>query len=399
MSIFNFFKRDTPSAAEAQKATVAYWLSDPNVTKILCPPGYTRLDRCPEVVAACRRFAELMGSMTIYLMANTDRGDIRIVNELSRAIDINPMPSMTRSTWMQSIIMTLLLYGRGNAVVVPHTYKGILQSLEPIAASRVSFLPDGWRDYRVQIDGAARKSSELLHFVYNPDSVYLWKGCGVNVSLRELVGNLAQAQATKKAFLSSEWKPSIIVKVDALTDEFSSPEGRQKLLDSYVKSGQRGEPWMIPADQFDVQEVRPLTLADLAISDTVQLDKRTVAAVLGLPPFLLGVGEYSKDAWNSFVQNTVRPLAISIQQEMTKKLIISPKWYLRFNVRSLLDWDLKTVYDVFGGLSDKGIVTGNEVRDIVGMAPKDGLDELRILENYIPADRIGDQAKLTGGNE
>ena len=28
------------------------------------------------------------------------------------------------------------------------------------------------------------------------------------------------------------------------------------------------------------------------------------------------------------------------------------------------------------------------------MSPLDGLDELRILENYIPADMIGQQSKL-----
>ena len=84
---------------------------------------------------------------------------------------------------------------------------------------------------------------------------------------------------------------------------------------------------------------------------------------------------------------------------MTKKLIISEKMYLKFNVLSLLDWDLDTIYRVFGGLSDKGIVTANEVRDRIGMNHLDGLDELRILENYIPADRIGDQGKLNGGNK
>ena len=43
---------------------------------------------------------------------------------------------------------------------------------------------------------------------------------------------------------------------------------------------------------------------------------------------------------------------------------------------------------------DRGVATGNEWRDRVGMQPLDGLDELRILENYIPADMIGNQAKL-----
>ena len=386
--IFPWKKRET-----APSGKVAFLISD-EAHEILCVPGYTSLDRCPEVVTACRRIAELVGSMTIHLMANTERGDIRITNELSRVIDIDPMPNMTRSGWMQAIVMNLLLYGKGNSIVIPHTYKGLLKSLEPISAERVSFVPEGYRDYKVQIDGVTRDPQDLLHFTYNPDKLYLWKGTGINISLRDITKNLAQAQATQNAFMSSKWKPSIIVKVDGLTDEFASPEGRQKLLDSYVKPAKDGDPWLIPADQFQVEQVRPLTLADLAINDTVELDKRTVAAVLGVPPFLLGVGEYNRQAWNSFVQNTVRPIAIAIQQEMTKKLILSPKWYLKFNVRSLLDWDLQTVYTVFGGLSDKGIVTGNEVRDIIGMSPMDGLDELRILENYIPSDMIGQQKKL-----
>lgn len=371
---------------------VAFVVSDGDI----CVPGYTSLDRNPEILTACRRIAELIGSMTIHLMANTERGDVRVVNELSRVIDIDPMPTMTRSMWMQSIVMTMLLYGRGNAVVVPHTHLGYLQSLEPIAASRVQLLPVGgsYRDYQVWIDGVAKKPGNLLHFVYNPDKYYLWKGAGVTVSLMDVANNLKQAAATKKAFMGSEYKPSIIVKVDALTEEFSSPAGRQKLIDSYIKPQTPGQPWIIPAEQFSVEQVKPLTLADLAISDSVEIDKRTVAAVLGVPAFLLGVGGYDRAAWNSFVQNTIRPMAVSIAQEMTKKLILSPKMYLRFNVRSLMDYDLNSLYAVYGGLSDKGIVTGNEVRDIMGMAPREGLDDLRILENYIPADMIGQQSKL-----
>ena len=365
----------------------------------LCVEGYTTLDRNPEVQTACRRIAEMIGSLTIYLMANTERGDVRIVNELSRAIDIDPMPTMTRSAWMQAIVMNMLLYGEGNAIVLPHTWNGMLRSLEPISACRVNFLPaPNYRDYKVVIDGKAHDPQNLLHFVYNPDEIYLWKGKGIRVSLIDIVKNLKQAQKTENAFMASEWKPSIIVKVDSLTDEFASPEGRQKLLDSYVKPSENGEPWLIPAEQFSVEQVRPLSLADLAINDTVELDKRTVAAVLGVPAFLLGVGEYNKDAWNSFIQNTIGPLAIQIQQELTKKLILSPKWYIKFNILSLMDWDIEAIYRVWGGLADRGIVTGNEARDRLGMSPLEGLDELKVLENYIPVDRIGDQSKLTGGN-
>lgn len=394
----NHNNNNIPQKRDNTTNPIAVWLSDGE--SIACS-GYTNLADNPEIMTACHKIAELIASLTIHLMSNTERGDQRIINELSRKIDIEPEMHMTRSTWMHGIVMNLLLYGKGNSIVVPHTYGGILQNLEPIGADRISFEPIGYRDYKVLIDGKAKSPDSLLHFVFNTDKHYMWKGKGLTVCLKDLADNLKQASKTEKAFMESKWKPSVIVKVDALTEEFSNPSGRQKLLDSYVKSANVGEPWLIPAQQFDVEQVKPLSLADLAISDNVEIDKRTVAALLGVPPFLLGVGDYNKDAWNNFILNTIKPICISIQQELTKKLIVSERWYLKFNVLSLLDWDIKSIYDVFGGLADKGIVTPNEVRDRVGMNQLEGLDTLRILENYIPVDDIGNQKKLTsaGGAE
>ena len=384
-------KRNRQIREQARTSPVALWLKDEDI----CCSGYTRLSDNPEIQTGCMRIAELIGSMTIKLMSNTEDGDIRIQNELSRKIDINPNGNMTRIQWMTAIVMNLLLYGEGNSIVVPHTYGGILQSLEPISASRVTFMPVGnsYRDYKVLIDGVARNPNDLLHFAYNPDPYYLWKGRGITFSLKDIAKNLKQAQKTENAFMSSKWKPSIIVKVDALTDEFSSPEGRQKLLDSYVKPAQDGEPWLIPAEQFQVEQVRPLTLSDLAIKDTVELDKRTVASVLGVPPFLLGIGDFKRDEWNNFIQGRLRPIVLTIQQEMTRGLILSPKWYLDFNVWSLMDYDMKSMSDILLSGSDRGFVNGDEWRNRMHLAPA-GLKEYKILENYLPYDMSGKQKKL-----
>ena len=393
------YKRDSFSDVPVEAPKVAYVLGSD--FENLCAGEYTSLDKCPDIMTACRTYAELIGSMTIYLMENTKKGDVRITNALSRQIDITPEINMNRSQWMEAIVMTLLLYGKGNAVVVPHTWDGLLRSLEPISADRVSFLPDGnsRREYKILIDGKPRDPESVLHFAFNPDKYYLWKGRGLDISLKDLANNLKQASATEKGFMESKWKPSIIVKVDAMIDEFSSPEGRRKILDDYVRSSTVGEPWLIPGEQFQVEQVRPLSLADLAIKDTVELDKRTVAAIFGMPPFLLGIGEYNQKAWNSFIQNKVRPLCVKLAQELTRKLIVNPNWYLKFNTMNLLDWDVVTISQVFGTLYDRGVVTGNEIRDRLGLDPMDDLDKLIVLENYIPQDKVADQKKLLQGGE
>ena len=360
---------------------------------ILCGDGYTSLDQNPEIVAACRKIAEVVGAMTIHVMENTERGDERVINELSRKIDINPCSTMTRQTFIEAIVMNLLLYGKGNSVVKVYTEDGYLSEMEPVAANRVSYQGDYTR-YHVMIDGIPYAPDEVMHFVYNPDKVYLYKGQGVTAQLKDVADNLRQAQATKNAFMKSKYKPSLIVKVDGMTEEFSSPKGRQKLINEYMNSGEAGAPWLIPAEQFEIEQIKPLSLSDLAISDNVKLDKQSVAAILGVPAFVLGVGEYKQDEWNYFVKTKIKTIVTGLQQEMTRKLIYSPNMYIKFNVLSVMDWDLTTIASVFGSLSDRGFVTGNEVRDKIGMSPKEGLDELRVLENYIPWDMAAAQKKL-----
>lgn len=389
--------RPSPRAEPAQKRSVAFMTSDGWET-LECR-GYTSLSHNPEICTAVDTIARLIASMTIHLMENTGDGDIRIKNELSRKVDIEPNSNMTRAAFVHWIVKTLMLEGDGNAVVWPETKRGILRDLKPVPPAFISFVPEGVWNYRVILAGQEYDPEDVLHFVLNPGSYYPWKGEGYRVALADVANNLKQAAATEKGFMSSKWKPSIIVKVDALTEEFSSPEGRRRLLSEYIDTAQAGEPWLIPAEQFSVEQVRPLSLSDLALADFVQLDKRTVAAILGVPPFVLGIGDFQRDAWNNFINSTIMPVARIIEQEMTKKLLYSPNWFFRFNARSLYNYDLKDMAAVADDQFVRGIMTGNEVRDWIGLSPLQGLNELVILENYIPRGMIGDQNKLNGGEQ
>lgn len=378
-------------AEPAQKRSVAFVM--PGDWDTLECMGYTSLAHNPEIVAAVDTIARLIGSMTIHLMENTEDGDVRIRDELSRKVDINPNSNMTRSNFIHWIVKSLFLDGNGNVIVWPDTRRGILRDLNPVPPSMVSFLPDGW-GYKALLNGKEYSPDKLLHFVMNPSSNYPWKGEGYRVVLADVANNLKQAARTEKGFMESKWKPSIIVKVDALVEEFSSPEGRKKLLDSYASSAEVGEPWLIPAEQFSVEQVKPLTLSDLALSDMVTLDKKTVASIIGVPSFVLGVDTFNRDEWNNFINSKIMPIARMIEQELTKKLLYSPNRFFRFNSWSLFSYSITELVSAGAEMVDRMALRRNEWRSWVNMPPDPEMNELLALENYVPAEKLGDQKKL-----
>lgn len=363
--------------------------------------GYHSLDQDPTIATACKRFASLVGMISWHLMMNQETGgDVRIKNELSRKIDINPNKYMTRQAFYSAIAMNLLLYGDGNAVVRPHTQNGYLTDLEIIPMDRVTFMPDpvapNYR-YSILIDGVPYDPDELIHFAINPDKRQPWRGRSFRVAISDVAENLHQAAKTEKAFNSTKWKPPMIIKVDGISSEFQTPDGRQKLVEDYIETQDDGAPWVIPAAQMEVQSVKPLTLQDLALKDTVTINKQAAAAIVGVPAFMVGVGTFNMEEFNNFVMTDLRTIVECIQQTLTKSLILSESWYIKGNIWQLREWDLSTITNVFTAFGDRGWVTGNEARDRINLPPRDGLDELLVLENYIPAEKAGDQKKLENG--
>lgn len=386
------FERLKKIITRNKSSNVLFMFSDNDDISI---PGYIPLSKNAEVQTAVNYIADLVSSMTVYLMENSENGDKRVKDHLALKLDVAPNNMMTRKTFIYTIVKQMLL--NGNAIVYPqYSRESLLENLE--------FLPDATIEsdkysYTVRNGQITYQPNEILNFICNPSLKNKGKGCGYTVELREIVQNLAQAQKTKKEFMSSKYRPSLVVKVDGNAEEMASPEGRDALAKKYLSVSSAGQPWIIPADFMDVKEIKPLSLKDIAINESVEIDKKTVARIIGVPNYVVGVGDFNKEEHRHFISTKIKSIAEIISQEMTSKLILSDKRYVMFSPKSLYGYDLKEISEVSTNLYVRGLMMGNEVRDWHNLSPLDGLDKLVILENYIPADMIGNQKKLKGDDE
>ena len=362
----------------------------------LCSSDYTSLSDSPEVQTAIKSISKLVSSMTIQLMQNTEKGDKRIKNNLSYKVDIKPSSIANRKTFIEYIVTQMIL--EGNGLVVPK-YKGmsadgnpLLDELVPLNASEYIF-NETKRGYLIKGNKGEYSHDGVLNFVLNPKKEAIYEGLGYRVALKELVKNVKQARDTTNSFMTSNFMPSVIVRVDATNEDLLSAEGRKTLKERLLPS-QKGEPAIIPSDIVDIEVIKPLSLQDIAIHETVKLDKQSIANLLGVPSFLLGVGEFNKEEFNNFISTTIREFAQIIEQELTSKLLISESMYFRMSIRSLYAYSLTELIQAGAIMVQNASMYRNEWRDWAGLEYKEEMEELILLENYIPADRLGDQAKL-----
>lgn len=395
------FKRDTAKPATAQRAaspsTFALWVSSDGTL----PLGYHRLIDSPEVAACINRICSIISSTTIYLMEATKAGAKRQRNALSRRVDIDPWPNIaTRQMWMSWIVSQLVGEGDGNAFILPKPDPldpSRLGPLVPMPGASMLADPQG-SGYTVQWRGRTYYPDEVLHFRLFPDDTEPWRGRGFKTAAANVAKALKTTDALKTSLSSPDYRPPIIISVDSDAD-LSTQEKRDAFLEAYITDPEKkGVPWVLPEGLVKVDTVRPLSLTDLAIKDTVELDKKTVAAIFGVPAFLLGVGQYSSAEFNSFIKTVVEPICVGIEQELTLKLLVSENWYFQFNRRRLYAYSMADLVNMDLSAADRGYINGDEVREDMFRDPA-GLTEFKVLENYIPYDQSGNQSKLKDPGE
>jgi len=373
------------------------WLSKDEFAD-MCKTGYIPLSDHPDVKVCVKNIADLISSMTIMLMENKELGNVRVKNELSRKVDIDPNPYITRKTLYQKTVEELLF--TGNSFLLPRYSDGLLRSLEPVYATDVTLSAKEDFGYKVKINNVPFSHEEVIHFVNNPKLSKPWEGQSYKVYLKDVMRNLRQSQDIKSDYYTNNYKPNLVFSFNADSGSFDGEEEREKLHDKWIKT-KAGEPYILPAALIDFKSFSPMSLSDIAINESVEIDKRFIASLFGVPPFMLGIGKYNKDEYNNFVNTTIYPICVGMAQELTRKLILSPSWFLKFNLESIKAFDLEARLKIMYEGRKIAIYNANECRIAAGDEPVDlpEMNEYVMLENYIRAEDTANQKKLLQGGD
>ncbi|MBS4750329.1 phage portal protein [Carnobacteriaceae bacterium zg-ZUI78] len=390
MGVFNLFKRN-------KKTQVGIIDNKEQFDELLADHTYIPLNKNPDILIAVDKIADVVSNMTIQLLENTENGDKRVYNALSRKIDIEPCQHMTRKMWIYKIVKDLLLDGDGNSIVHIEydPQKDLIANLTPMPTKNVSFeiTEDS---YKIHVSDTVYNPDEVIHFVLNPKPEVPFVGTSYRLAIQDIVKNLNQATLTKRGFLHQNM-PSLIIKVDAHNAELASEEGRLRIYNKYVKTSATGQPWIIPAEMLEINQIKPLTLKDIAINESVEIDKKTVAGLIGVPAFFLGVGSFNKEEYNNWISTKVMSIALIISQTLTRDLLLKDEWYFKLNPRSLYSYSITELVSAGSQMVHLAAMRRNELRDWVGMTPDPDMNEIIVLENYLNQDDLGKQKKLKGG--
>lgn len=332
--------------------------------------------RLTAVYACVRLIAETIAAMPLktYTGDGPDRREARLPAE--RVIWDRPNPEQTRQTFWSQVLVSLLL--DGNAFVnTARDGLGRVAELWVLDPTLVSIgrTEAGERVYEVSGSGTLTPR-EIVHIpgILLPGAV---RGLSPIGQARQALGIAIAAEKLGARLFGSGTLLGGILEVDAdlsgkehvvqaLQERFASMNAG--LANSHrvavIDNGAKFRPLGLPPEDAQFLESRRFQVAE-------------IARLYGVPPHMIGDVERST-SWGTgieqqnigFVQYTLQPWIIRIEQAITAYLLPRPR-YAKFTVDGLLRGDVATRIAYYGAGRRDGWLTPNQIRALEDMPPRE----------------------------
>lgn len=281
------------------------------------------------------------------------------------------------------------MMGRGDRVIA-------LAPLNP-ETTRPYRDSDGNRRYRgvdrgQSFDLPEEKVFHIRGFGFGGDAglspiAYARNSLGIAMSAEEAAGRVFQNGLQAAGFVTAK---------SGVQDKQLSP--LQGILDKFAGSRNAGKVMALPAD-FDFKQVS-MNPEDAQLLMSRSWSVEEICRWFRVPPFMIGHTEKST-SWGTgleqqmigFLTFTLRPWLTRIEQAIAKDLLTPAdrnRFYPKFSVEGLLRADSVGRAAFYGAMTDRGVITRDEIRELEDLPPMGGnAAVLTVQSAMVPLDSIG----------
>jgi HK97 family phage portal protein len=237
-----------------------------------------------------------------------------------------------------------------------------------------------------------------LHFYINSNDGY--QGVGIPTYAYKTISLALSTEKSTSDFWASGGQLNALISTNGSNPQVGTREKQiQSLRQSWDEARSRSQGTgivFVPADL----KYTPLSASakDSALIESRLFNVQEIARWFSLSPVLLG--DYTHTHYNSlsdadteFVKHCLQPYIVMIEEEMQRKLIMPSKQdyeFIDLDENAIISIDKGKQADYLTKYVERGILTPNEVRKLLGYPAKEGADELSVA--YSDAN----QNKITG---
>ncbi|MDS0822346.1 phage portal protein [Proteus mirabilis] len=354
------------------------------------------------VWACVRLLSESISTLPIKIYKSESDGSRSLAKDhpIYRLLCKQPNFEMTPSRFMLMVVASLCL--RGNSFIEKKYIGSKLVALEPLLPQNMTVKRSeqtGMLEYKYT-DPSGQKirtipTNKIMHIRgFGMDGI-----CGmIPVKIgRDVIGAaLSVEESAAKIFENGLQSSGFLSSEQSLNDE--QRERIRSYLLSFVGSKNAGKMMVLEGGmKYNNVTMNP-EAAQMLESRTFSIEE--ICRWFRVPPFMVGHMD-KQSSWASsvegmnmqFLTNTLRPLLVNIEQEISRCLLNGDDdYYAEFSVEGLLRADSAGRSAYYTTALQNGWMSRNDVRRLENLPPIEGGDIYTVQLNLTPLDQLGKEA-------
>lgn len=332
-----------------------------------------------------------VSGLTVEVLKKDSNGNLfPTKNAIADIFGFSPNPEMTAHDFLTNLLHDTIVHGEGFARIERNTL-GVTTGLYYLPCNAVERLPN--KDYKVTV---VNEKGYVKAVNFDKDDIFSFKstrGAGILDTNSNLFEVEQHCFNTVKSFFAKGARITTVISSEKKMSQEQKDHLRAALT---TATGSNATATSVVMDGVPVTITKiAVTPAESGVTDVLADTQRAIATAFGVPGGMLNQNvattfNNAEQQRINLVLQTIEPLVHALEDAINLQLFTPAQrknLRINFDTAALLKGDAKTQAEVHSIYYHGGILTANDIRKDLGMAPMEGGDVLHTPLN------LGDAAE------